>query len=181
MTKQKATIEKEIIAYTRKSLQGLAPVNEREAEAKETALLKIEELTHPFDRNGGNTHFTGSAVITGPEGILLHKHKIVGAWWQPGGHIDAGETPSDTAWREAFEETGLRCTWTEQGPQLFHLDVHEAAHGHTHLDLRYRLYSSGPPAPPEGESQEVRWFTYEEAEKVADAGLRGLLNKLAVS
>ena len=39
------------------------------------------------------------------------------------------------------------------GPRLIHLDVHEAALGHTHLDLRYLLLGADDdPQPPAGES-----------------------------
>ena len=42
------------------------------------------------------------------------------------------------------------------GPRLIHVDVHDAAHGHTHLDLRYLLVAPDrDPAPPPGESPEA--------------------------
>ena len=43
--------------------------------------------------------------------LLLHRHRfVVDAWgWEiPGGRIDAGESPAETAAREALEETGWR-------------------------------------------------------------------------
>jgi hypothetical protein len=62
-----------------------------------------------------------------------------------------------------------------------HLDVHPAAKGHTHLDLRYLLTCDDPtaePAPPPGESQQVRWFSWADAIAVADAGLVDALHRL---
>ena len=59
---------------------------------------------------------------------------------------------------------------------LLHVDVHEAAEGHVHLDIRYLLV--GPdrnPAPPPEESQEVSWFTWDEADALADDALGGAL------
>ena len=60
----------------------------------------------------------------------------------------------------------------EEGPRLLHLDVHEAALGHTHLDLRYLLIGpDADPAPPPGESPEARWCSWDEAAGLADEAL----------
>jgi hypothetical protein len=57
-----------------------------------------------------------------------------------------------------------------------HVDVHQAALGHVHLDLRYLVVAADEdPAPPPEESQEVAWFTWEAAEEIADEGLQGAL------
>jgi GNAT superfamily N-acetyltransferase len=98
---------------------------------------------------------------------------------QPGGHIDPGETPWDAARREAHEETGLDVTFPAGGPTLVHVDVHPGPRKHLHLDLRYVVEAPDvTPAPPPGESQEVRWFPWYKAIRVADAGLEGALRAL---
>jgi 8-oxo-dGTP pyrophosphatase MutT (NUDIX family) len=96
---------------------------------------------------------------------------------QPGGHIEKDEHPSAGALREAQEETGLHVRHPESGAVFFHLDVHPGPRGHTHLDLRYLLLADHleVPAPGAEESQEVRWFSWEEAAVIADAGLVGAL------
>ena len=59
----------------------------------------------------------------------------------------------------------------EGGPRLLHLDAHPAG-PHVHLDLRYLLEAADEdPAPPPGESQQVRWFSLAEAVQVADEAL----------
>jgi 8-oxo-dGTP pyrophosphatase MutT (NUDIX family) len=144
-------------------------------------LVALGRLAHPFDRESDPTHVTGSALILGPRGVVLHRHKRLGLWLQPGGHLEPGETPWDAACRESEEETGLDLEWSGHlvngRPVLAHIDVHPGGQGHTHLDLRYLLAVTGDdePAPPEGESQDVRWFAWDEALRVADPGLVALL------
>jgi ADP-ribose pyrophosphatase YjhB (NUDIX family) len=95
-------------------------------------------------------------------------------WLQPGGHIEAGETAAQGALREAEEETGLPVRHESDGGVFVHVDVHPGPKGHTHLDLRYVVRAPDvAPAPAEGESQLVRWFTWDEAESIADVGLLG--------
>jgi 8-oxo-dGTP pyrophosphatase MutT (NUDIX family) len=150
------------------------PVDEREAESQRRFLAELDRLERPFDEHADPVHVTGSAVVIGPRGVLLHLHKRLGLWLQPGGHIDAGETPEQAALRETLEETGFACA----DPQFVHVDVHEGGRGHTHLDVRYLLHADGDPSPAEGESTDVGWFDWDAAIAVADPGLRGLLVSL---
>jgi 8-oxo-dGTP pyrophosphatase MutT (NUDIX family) len=151
------------------SHRALSP---REVEAKARFLSALELLDDPYDEHADPTHVTASAVVVGERGTVLHLHKRLGRWMQPGGHIDPGEEPPVAALREAIEELGLAVSHPEEGPQLIHVDVHEAALGHTHLDLRYLLFApADDPHPPPGESPEARWFDWEEATAVADEAL----------
>jgi 8-oxo-dGTP pyrophosphatase MutT (NUDIX family) len=51
---------------------------------------------------------TTCAFVIHRSRILLVKHKKLGIWLAPGGHIDEGELPHQTALRECVEETGLK-------------------------------------------------------------------------
>jgi ADP-ribose pyrophosphatase YjhB (NUDIX family) len=42
------------------------------------------------------------------QSILLVKHKGLGVWLPPGGHVEEGELPHIAALREAFEETNMQ-------------------------------------------------------------------------
>jgi 8-oxo-dGTP pyrophosphatase MutT (NUDIX family) len=150
------------------------PVDDREAAAKTRFLAELDRLEHPTDERADPVHVTASAIIVGRRGTVLHLHRRLGRWLQPGGHVEAGEEPPAAAVREALEETGLAVAHPADGPCLIHLDVHDAASGHTHLDLRYLVVGpDADPAPGPEESQEVGWFTWEEAEAVADDALIG--------
>ncbi len=163
------------------------PCDDRERRSLSAFIAAFDQLDDPFSQATDVTHVTGSAIVVGPHGVVLLKHKRLGIWVQPGGHIDPGETPWDAARREAEEETGLAVDFVgpldDQGvPPLVHVDVHAGGRGHTHLDVRY-LFDGGStsPAPPADESQEVGWFEWSEAIERADPGLAGVLAHLARS
>ena len=155
------------------------PVDERERQSIAVLAEQLAALDRPFAEDGGPVHVTSSAIVVGSRGVILHKHKRFGIWIQPGGHIDDGERPEDAAIREVLEETGLVTTHFSARPTIVHVDVHAAPKGHTLLDLRYLL--RGPdadPQPPEGESPDVIWLTFEAAHELADDGLSGLFASL---
>ena len=52
-----------------------------------------------------------------------------------------GETPAEAVIRECVEETGLEVSHPASGPMMIHVDVHEAAEDHVHLDLRYLVWA----------------------------------------
>ena len=87
-------------------------------------------------------HFTASAFVVNHARTktILIQHPKYHFWVQPGGHIEAGETPAQAGLREAQEETGLHQLTLH--PALFDIDIHPIpAKGnepaHEHFDLRF--------------------------------------------
>jgi 8-oxo-dGTP pyrophosphatase MutT (NUDIX family) len=156
------------------------PVDERERASIERLLAEVPRLERPYDEHADPVHVTASAIVVGPRGTVLHLHKRLGLWLQPGGHIEPGETPAEAALREAREETGLAVRLVHD--DLAHVDVHPGPKGHTHLDVRFLLETTEDddrdPTPPDGESPDCRWFAWDEAVEVADPGLVGALRAL---
>ncbi|HEX4214835.1 MAG TPA: NUDIX domain-containing protein [Candidatus Dormibacteraeota bacterium] len=159
------------------SLRGHHVADERERRSVRLTEAALELLPEPFRREAGLGHLTASTIVVSELGVLLHIHKRLGIWLQPGGHIDPGERPWDTALREAWEETGVAAVHPQSGPLLIHVDVMPAANEHVHYDVRY-LTLAPPlnPKPPPGESPQVRWFEWDDAFAVADIGLAGALH-----
>jgi 8-oxo-dGTP pyrophosphatase MutT (NUDIX family) len=159
-------------ANLRQLVEAHQPTSPREVAAKERFLRELARVPEPCNEHADTTHVTASGIVVGRRGTVLHRHRRLGIWMQPGGHIDAGETPEVAALREAVEELGLAVAHPAAGPHLIHLDVHEAAHGHVHLDLRYLLLGADEdPHPPPRESPEARWYSWDEAQAAADVAL----------
>lgn len=87
---------------------------------------------------------SGAAVVDGRGRVLLIRHRVLGRWLLPGGHLDPGdETLSAAALRELREETGVdRCDVPGQLP--LDIDVHaipanpaKGEPAHWHADFRY--------------------------------------------
>jgi 8-oxo-dGTP pyrophosphatase MutT (NUDIX family) len=167
------------VAALRREVAELTGVDARERRSRAAFLAALDRLEHPLDQYADATHVTASAIVVSSAGVLLHRHKRLGLWVQPGGHIDPGETIAQAACREVAEETGLPATHTTDPPRIVHVDVHPGGRGHIHLDVRYLLSAPpDPPRPPAGESQQVAWYPLSAAIALADAGLRGFLRHL---
>ncbi len=155
------------------------PVDEREATSIARFRTELAGRVEPCSQTADTTHVTASAIVVGPRGVVLHKHKRLGIWLQPGGHIDEGETPADAALRECLEETGLSAKHFSGRPELVHVDAHDGPRGHYHLDLRFLLaVPNDDPHPPEGESPDARWWSSEELREHHEPGIAGILHAL---
>jgi 8-oxo-dGTP pyrophosphatase MutT (NUDIX family) len=157
------------------------PVDAREAASIARFRAELTERDEPCSESADTTHVTASAIVIGPRGVVLHKHKRLGIWLQPGGHIDDGESPGDAALRECLEETGLRAEHFSGRAELIHVDTHDGPRGHYHLDLRFLLaVPDDDPSPPEGESPDARWWTFGELRSHQEPGISGIIDALKI-
>lgn len=162
----------------RSGVAALTLPDPRGQRSQDAVLAALDRLPQPLSEHAGPVHVTASAIVTGPRGVLLHRHKRLDRWLQPGGHIEPGEAPWHAARRETGEETGIAARLTSHDP--VHVDVHPGGRDHRHLDIRYLLHADGAePDPPDSESQQVVWFAWPEAVACADDGLIGALRMLA--
>lgn len=154
------------------------PIDDREKNSIAEFLRVVPTLTDACNEQASDVHVTASAIVVSDAGdkVALHLHKRLNMWLQPGGHIESGELAHVAALREATEETGLPVRHVQEGGLFFHVDVHPGPRGHTHHDVRYLVRSPEvAPAPLTGESQQVKWFSWDDAVEIADAGLVGAL------
>ncbi len=161
------------------AIASLSPVDEREATSIAATLERLTWPGDPYDENANDHHVTASAFVVSARGVILHRHKALDIWVQPGGHVDAGEGPDEAAVRETAEETGLAARHVD-ATRPYHVDVHPGPRGHTHYDLRYLLVAPpDDPSPAPGEATDVFWFDFDAAIERAEPGLGAVLARLA--
>ncbi|MCL2198256.1 MAG: NUDIX domain-containing protein [Defluviitaleaceae bacterium] len=116
-------------------------------------------------------HFTATGFVFDDEGrVLMIKHKKLGVWLPPGGHVDENELPCAAVLREVFEETGVRArvVSTARGdvqgmelalPMEILLEDIEGDGSHNHIDLIYLCRAEGAELrPQEAEIDGIGWF-----------------------
>lgn len=100
--------------------------------------------------------------------VFLQAHIKSGLWLAPGGHIDLGETPVEAAEREMVEELGIQMK-IEQAKFLTITNIKRDVRSCTvHYDIWHfvRMDDQKLPTSKEGEFNDARWFTLEEARRV---------------
>jgi 8-oxo-dGTP pyrophosphatase MutT (NUDIX family) len=130
-------------------------------------------------------HFTATVYVVEGGETLLHDHKRLDAWLPPGGHVDRGELPHETARREAREETGLdlelvvetediasptaRSLPKPRHLQLADVNVCDGEVGHQHVDfVYYGRVESRDIDPADGEAPVGAWEWVTADELAAD-------------
>jgi 8-oxo-dGTP pyrophosphatase MutT (NUDIX family) len=122
-------------------------------------------------------HFVATVYVVNEGATALHHHDKLEMWLPPGGHVDRGETPVETARREVREETGLDVELlAEPGPiesdtvrelpepdelLLEDIDVCDGELAHQHVDSIYFGRASDraiDPAPGEAPAAAWEWY-----------------------
>jgi len=106
--------------------------------------------------------FTVAVFVVLADHVVLHRHRKLGLWLPPGGHIEPNELPDEAALREVLEETGLTIelagspspSWDYPGeprplvrPEGIQLE--DISPDHQHIDL---IYFARPLAVPRDDS-----------------------------
>lgn len=122
-----------------------------------------------------NREFGASAYIIDPmtKKILLVKHKDYDRWIQPGGHIEEGEIPEETAIREAFEETGIKIKilgehFPREEDYIRPLGIQKnRSSNKTFIDIIYPAIPIRDMDPKMNEeSSDIKWFSREDLDHI---------------
>jgi 8-oxo-dGTP pyrophosphatase MutT (NUDIX family) len=145
-----------------------------EEKSRELILALLEFTGAPFSRDQFHPgHITCTAAVLHPNGrqfLIMHHHRHR-RWLLPGGHVeDSDATLSDTARREAAEETAVAIS----GPAtLVGMDVHciSARIGepfHLHHDLVFAFSANSEEFAISDEAPEVAWCGIDDLTRVDD-------------
>jgi 8-oxo-dGTP pyrophosphatase MutT (NUDIX family) len=142
----------------------------------------------PIARVNPVGHVTASALVIDRQTntALLTHHVKLGKWFQLGGHVDPDDgTVLGAALREATEESGLTGL-TPWDDAVFDVDVHTIPFSrgrnepeHLHFDVRFLLLAPNRDIAISDESNDLRWFSLDEAAAVAsDDSLGRMIRKV---
>jgi len=175
------TLRRYLAVYPEEST-ALAPL------AEQIAQLPADNPRLLFSRKTLPGHITGSGLALRGRQMLMVFHPYLKRWLQPGGHVEAKETPCQAAIREVLEETGLRAaprTWSSGRIQAneaipFDIDIHQIPANpqkdepeHFHYDFRYLLEPKGA---AKAESELI--CEWQDFSAIKEANLRRVIAKL---
>lgn len=164
------------------ALGSVEPVDATERDDVARTVELLHRCAAPFDEDAQGDHVTASTFAVSTLGVVLLRHRRLGIWVQPGGHIDPTEPPAGAALRELAEETGLAAVHLDPA-SLVHVSVHDGPRGHRHFDCRWLVEATTTAiAPRAGESNQVRWFAPDAALARCEPSLvAGLAKALGVA
>jgi 8-oxo-dGTP pyrophosphatase MutT (NUDIX family) len=129
----------------------------------------VRRTTHEHGERIGATavlRIGATAAVVDGDRLLLTRRSDNGEWCLPGGGIDAGERPAETAEREVFEETGLTVRVTSllgvySNPDI--VVVYPDGNRVQIVGILFRAEIVEGTAGLSDEVTEVGWFTADEA------------------
>ena len=132
-----------------------------------------------------NKHYTASGIIVNDQNqVLLVKHKKLGKWIYPGGHLEPNETPDECVIREIFEETKIKAEIMDTRNHDLADEVVSVLHNphavlleriekgekeiHFHIDLVYicKILGRNQFILNENEADDIGFFTLPEMENL---------------
>lgn len=167
----------------------------REAAALRPLAEQLEDdADDVFVRSNMRGHITTSALVWDPAAhkVLVIHHKLYNRWLQPGGHQEGEGRLSESAQREAEEETGVLDValhpWHLGCDAPFDIDTHPIAEQpkknegrHVHHDFLYLFTadSTKPLTPQLSEVTAVEWISRDMFRELPGARFQRLADKLA--
>lgn len=128
-----------------------------------------EAASQPLTRD-----FTVATFVVDGDRVLLLRHRKLGMWLPPGGHVEPNELPDDAAVREVVEETGVVAELVgERGLPIDYprqlmrpegVQVERIGPEHEHVDLIYFARRIGGAIRESPECEDAAWYRLHELE-----------------
>ncbi|MGH3473052.1 MAG: NUDIX hydrolase [Nocardioidaceae bacterium] len=161
-------------------VQEITPGDAVETEHRADTLRWLEDTDDIFRRVKPATpgrHLVSYVAITDPSdgSSLLVDHIKAGLWLPPGGHVEPGEHPAETARRETREELAVEPVFVEVPARPMFVTVTRTVGAHRgHLDVSLWFVLTGQGDMPlridRTEFTEARWWTPAEVLAADPAG-----------
>lgn len=110
---------------------------------------------------------TAAGVLIHENRVLLVKHKRLGVWLNPGGHIEDQELPHQAAEREFWEETGVKVKaidpnsgWWQDHSEYQHLPNPFATNIHWYIKDNYQRRLKKLPLLEKRDCEQHHCFLY---------------------
>lgn len=167
MTPRHLALERLLAAYE--------PSTSEEARHVASILELLTAKPSAFDRREYEPgHITASAFVVHPTepAAALMKHRKLGRWLQPGGHVEPEDTDIESAARrEVLEEIGISQLSsfgvTDVDVHVFPARADQPQH--LHLDVRIGFVAGSDRLVDSGESDGVRWAGFDEMQRMEES------------
>lgn len=150
---------------------GIEPSDELEAVHQVDTLRWLQATDDIYRRVKPATperHLVSYIALIAPDGsTLLVDHINAGRYLPPGGHVEPGEHPVDTARRETREELGIEARFVDTPPRPAFVTVTVTGGidaGHTDVSLWFLLAGHRDMSllPDPSEFRNIGWWTSDE-------------------
>lgn len=158
-----------------KDLEKYIAINAEEEKKQQQILEFVKNNPNCFSRENLDGHITSSGFLFNYDlsKVLLTHHKKLDRWLQLGGHNDGNKNCLKVALKEAREESGIKKI-KPLSKHITDVDVFDIpfyapnnVKEHLHYDIRYFLITKNENFVVSDESNELKWFTLNEFEKLA--------------
>ena len=164
---------------------AIAPGDEVEAADQARALAWIDsgvELARVRKPATPGVQLVSYGLPVDGSRVLLGLHRGSGLWLPPGGHVEPGEHPTDTARREIREELRVLADFVTEAPVFLTWTLTQGAPETRHVDvsLWYLLRGNARVVPEfdSAEFAEMAWFDLADLPAGAEPNLARLAAKL---
>lgn len=154
-------------ATIRATIADVTPMDTKERVAQKNCLSWIDsgaELCRLVPPATPSQHLVSYFVLVDGDHLLLGDHRKANLWLPCGGHVDPGEHPLDTVYREAQEELGIEAETVYPHPVFLTVTHTRGPDRHIDVSLWYVVKGdrNAAYAFDRGEYRSLRWVPFDD-------------------